>query len=499
MFQQLRNLVFFGFGAIGIIAFHAGLYFPEWLSVAIVGAGVLAVWRDFARGATGVLTPLAGVVLVVPFIHVVPYIWFDYAAPPPATLWGLRVNPYMTDERVIRLTGMLGAVAACGFMVGSGLSFSKHRPAIASRTRSGEVCMTSLSMPIWLAWIAAGALLSWIATPVETLLEADYTKASSRFSGLGFDSAYLLSYLVFSICFGDALVDSSRTRRRAKEIIFAAILAYVTIWLQLLRGDRAVLPLVGGVATAAAWWYPMSRGDCQAAKRGIFNLGAIALTVLLVSNVVSLLRVQLAGVASWSDIPGRLAIALDDARGAGADHMEIAMHGTWTGALLTPLSVAGDHVHGLLQPKLGADYWNLLISVPPGFVCEAIGFERPIDALHGPAWEMTYGLGGTHAVVLPFRNWLMAGVFTVTLMWSYLLGPLERSCLRRRDALGLSSLCASVAVAPTWLWYGEKPLITALIAWLCLSNAYRLLQGRGGRGTTSQYARHRQGLSNDFA
>jgi hypothetical protein len=149
------------------------------------------------------------------------------------------------------------------------------------------------------------------------------------------------------------------------------------------------------------------------------------------------------------------------------------LHGTWSAVLLTPLSVAGDFVNGRLDLKMGRDYLDLLLSVPPGLVTDLVGYERPIDATRGPAWEMRYGMGGTHAVVLPFMNFRMAGVVLIPALWAYLVVRYEKFAVRRVSVANLSLLVTIVLAAPHWLWYGEKNGFNALVLWLALSVAYR--------------------------
>lgn len=153
------------------------------------------------------------------------------------------------------------------------------------------------------------------------------------------------------------------------------------------------------------------------------------------------------------------------------------LHGTWSAVLLTPLSVAGDHIYDLLNFKLGEDYVNFLLSIIPGFLADMIGYVRPIDSFHGPAWEMRYGLGGTHAVVVPFMNFSMMGVFIIPAIWSGLLTLYEKKVLKRVSVIKLSFLVTITTVLPHWLWYGEKNILNGLIIWIIFCYIYRLSLG----------------------
>ena len=69
----------------------------------------------------GILIILIWIVYALPFLHIPPYILFDFNSS-PTTLWGLAVNPYMLDEEVISLTAMIGAVGGCGIACGASLN-----------------------------------------------------------------------------------------------------------------------------------------------------------------------------------------------------------------------------------------------------------------------------------------------------------------------------------------------------------------------------------------
>jgi hypothetical protein len=166
------------------------------------------------------------------------------------------------------------------------------------------------------------------------------------------------------------------------------------------------------------------------------------------------------------------------ARGPMFDSIDkLIPKGTWSAVLLTPLSVSGDYLRDRLPLRLGRTYLDLLLSVPPGFLADRLGYERPIDATRGPAHEMRYGIGGTHAVVVPFMNFRMPGVLVIFVIWGWLFAKLEqalcdpgaRALVERISAYGITC-----AIIPHWIWYGEKMLVTGLFIWLILSAIYLL-------------------------
>jgi len=157
--------------------------------------------------------------------------------------------------------------------------------------------------------------------------------------------------------------------------------------------------------------------------------------------------------------------------------IDTLLNETWSATLLTPLSVAGDHIYGLLELKFGQDYLNLFLSAPPGFVADTLGYIRPLDQERGPAWEMRYGQGGTHAVVVPFMNFRMAGVFLIPAIWSFVIASFEKSVLREANAANLSLLVIIATISPHWLWYGEKAIFNAIVLWIVFSFFYQMSIG----------------------
>ena len=149
--------------------------------------------------------------------------------------------------------------------------------------------------------------------------------------------------------------------------------------------------------------------------------------------------------------------------------------GTWSAVLLTPLSVTGDVYYGRMKFKGGETYWQYLLSVPPGTITRALGIERPIEGTHGPAWEMRYGIGGTHAMVVPYMNFSTPGVFFVLFLYGFFTGKLER-LLMTNTQVNMQLLYASIFIAaPFWFWYGEMSLIRALMSFYIVWIIYKFM------------------------
>jgi hypothetical protein len=465
----MAPLLFFGLGIAAVALFHAGIYFPIGVSVFMFIAVSLFLIHRYRTKRAGLIILLLWLVYALPFIHIPSYLWFDFATEDPLILWGLAVNPYMTDERVITLTAMLGAVGALGMAFGSSLSPSRIKREYGLNPDGTRRAFRTMAFSIWLTWLIIGIALSWLAAPQDYLFAARYTASQSALHGANFGSAWMMSYVVLSFAFCDTLLEAKPIVKKLKWILVLAAIAFVVIFLQLLRGDRAAIPWVFALALVYFYW---AVGFTQ--RRG-FNIRWFKVVLwggalVVVGMFMGAMRHSLVGIENITDVLS----LIGDLAASGQIGFSNLLHGTWSAVLLTPLSVAGDYVNDLLVFKYGRDYLDLLLSTPPGFVADAAGYARPINALQGPAWEMRYGKGGTHATVLPFMNFGMAGVFLVPALWSYIMVRYEKFATQKVSAINLSFLATIALASAHWLWYGEKNMLNALILWLVIGFLYRI-------------------------
>lgn len=417
---------------------------------------------------------LLWLVYALPFIHIVPYLWFDFGYEDPPLLWGLAVNPYMLDERIVQLTAMIGAVGGVGFALGVSLNNQAIVRDAGLSANANQRRRKTLSTPIWIVWVIVGVSLSWLTAPQQTLFTAVYTESKSALDGANFSSAWMISYVLLTFALCDALLDQNPARKAFKgKVVFAAI-AFVVLFLQLLRGDRESIPFVFSALLVYFYWAaPFTQKRLTQIPWKKVVVGGFALVV--VSMIIGATRHSLIEVQNIGQLVGLLA----DLYESDVISVSNLLHGTWSAVLLTPLSVAGDYVYELLPLKLGEDYLNLFLSTPPGFMADAIGYTRPIDGFSGPAWEMRYGIGGTHAAVVPFMNFRMLGVLVIPALWAYIFTRYENGALKKLSIINLAFLSTVAMAAPHWLWYGEKNGFNALVIWFLLAFLYRLLLSIG--------------------
>lgn len=468
---RIAPLVFLALGILSVVLFHADVVFPLWFSVLITLSVVFYFLRQLKAKRIGALMALLLVVYLLPFIHIPPYLWFDFNTS-PLLLWGLVVNPYMVDERVIQLTAMLGATGAVGMAFGIALVRGKISRDTGINADGTRRTFRSMSFEIWLFWLLMGVALSWISAPQETVFTAAYTTSESLHENMNFSSAWMMSYVILSFAFIDALIDRNPWRRAIKWQLALVSVAFIFIWLQLLRGDRESVPWIFGLAMIYYYWAAPFLNRKKMPKVPWVKIGIWVFILVFGSMVVGAVRTNLSG----ADVSAALSM-ISGMFSEGKLGLSNILHGTWSAVLLTPLSVAGDHIHGYLHMKYGQTYLDIFLSLPPGFLADAFGYERPLTSTTGLAWEMRYGLGGTHASVAPFVNFGMIGVFLIPLIWSFIFSRYELNALKKLSVINLSLLATVVLAAPWWLWYGEKNGINAIILWAIFSFFYRVSLG----------------------
>ncbi len=468
--NHVNSTVFGLYGAVAVGLFYFDIYFPIWLSVLTLVFVTLYLLRQYRQKRLGILMLLIWLVYALPFIHIPPYIWFDFNQD-PLLLWGLAVNPYMVDERVITLTAMIGAVGGSGIAFGASLNNRRIQQDLGVNPDGSKRLFRTMAMPIWLVWVVIGITLTALSSPQETIFTAAYTESKSSLDGANFSSAWMMSYVILSFSFCDALLERQVALKRIKWTTILVAVILVVVYFQLLRGDRESVTWVFGLTLVFYYW---AAGITQRSCFTIpwLKIAGVAFGLVAVSMVIGAVRSGLTG-ASLADA-GVLIGDLYESESIGLANM---LHGTWSAVLLTPLSVAGDHVYGLLAAKWGQDYVNLFLSIIPGFLADAIGYIRPIDSTQGPAWEMRYGIGGTHATVVPFMNFRMLGVFLGPAIWTFIMVNYEKMALRQVSVIKLSLLVTIAMASPHWLWYGEKNGFNALVLWLILAFFYRVSLG----------------------
>ena len=420
---------------------------PLWVSMAtftfVVAWGLVRM--NLSR--MSLLPRVMIVIYALPFIHCYPYLWFDYT--PADRMWGVAPNPYQFDPDIMTRVAMVGCIGACALV--SGLTLFQRRPARVSP----PIPQPTLDPTVFILLAALALFFSWLNAPKETIFEAAYTQSPNRLEGIRFNAAWLLSYVFVVLLYIDTLNEGHVPLRTWKLHVTLISFGVIVIYLQFLRGKRECLGLI--FALIALYLsderrLPQRREYMRARRSRVWFLAACLVLVFVTAQLVGAIRSRSVGANPVRAI-------------ASADiSFDTFVTGTWTGGLLSVLSVVGDSYNGYMQARWGSTYWDYLLSLPPGPLCQFLGMERPVEATHGPAWEMRYGTGGTHALVVPFMNFKTYGVLCVLFLYGQLLGWLER-----RTVIDTSVRCkllygSAFIVSFFWFWYGEMSAVRTVMA-----------------------------------
>jgi hypothetical protein len=440
-----------GLAAVGLGAlFEAGVALPIGLACAIFAG---ALWVGLVHVLVtrySLLTRYALILYALPFIHCVEYVFSDISTfADRDVIWGMQANPYEKDLRIIERMALAGAIGALALVAGMGLAgiLRDRRPPVHERKRLRWFSFALLAV--------IAVALSWASAPAQTIFQSAYTKSPSPLQGTNMNAAYLLSYVFTSMLAIDALLEMQDPVRRWKLFVTGVVAALIVFWFQFLRGDRECMGLVVALAVLAL----IGTRDLSPPIlrwRRVLAVGTVLLCVVGVALILGEVRsTSVVGPAIVQ--PARPEPPTRPTRPAQPS----LVHGPWSGVSLTPLSVIGDFERHRMSRRWGSTYIDYLLSLPPGVIAAAVGYRRPLEATRGPAWEMRYGQGGTHLMVVPYMNFGALGIVVILGAWGLLIGGVERAAAG--GARGLLLALTFFVVCPLWIWYGDMLLVRALM------------------------------------
>jgi hypothetical protein len=459
-YAHLSGAAFFLFlGASAGVALHNG-FRPAPVVVVVVMLGA-TLWGMFVPRITrlNLLPRMMLFVYALPFSALLGYLFSD------DYLWvftarGFAIGQDRDVMAVLTLTGLTGLCALiAGFHTVTAFS---GRIADPLPTRMKPYALGNI---MYVALIALAVELSVLSSAPETVFQAAYgaRHGASAAAALNFPSAFLISYVIFVLLWIDIERESDRNSRRWKIIGLVAAVSYVIVALQVLRGDRES----SGLIAAFAALYLTARdlhgiAPSRAAIRGRVRRMLLPL-VALVAVFIALGKAR----ETISDVSSRLSVAQMIRLGFA--------YNTWTGVLWTNLGTAWEYQQGRINYRLGSTYRDYALSLPPGIISKAYGYSRPGEVGQGLASEDPAGVssGGLHIVIPPFKNFGALGVLVVLFVYGTLIALAERANRPDRPLARLlwgSMFCASFI----WFWYGDMPIIRAIMASLLLYLAYRL-------------------------
>jgi hypothetical protein len=380
-------------------------------------------------------------------------------------LWGmtsaateLELDPLIISNLLLMgLIGLAGLLAGMSFAPWSGGARSAMLPPAPRQKAAG-----SLSLLAYLFAVLLALFFSWLSAPAETILARAYASSGteSMAARMNFNSLMLFSYLLMVLLWIDAEVDRYASRRRHKIWLLLAATAYITIFLQLARGDRDVTGLLAGLlllylTSPVRQWSP-------ALWRAVYwsRVRKVALPALLVLALLITL--------------GSARFVLSDST-QSLNPKEMFLSGlkdnTWTYLLLNNLGTAAEYSDGSIEYLYGQTYFDYVLSLPPGALTKLLGIERPLEAHRGPNyWYEDLSLGGIHPVCVPFKNFGAAGLAGILAVYGFLIGRCEIANASGRFLPRF--LFGSLATTSfLWFWYGDMNVIRCL----CISGVFALI------------------------
>ena len=446
-------------------------YFDVAISITFSCLLVLAYFylalKNYRLKYIGLLHLLSLFVLCLPFIHLIPYIWFDFESR-PVEMWGLDANEYMYSYDIISLVSSFAVVATVAWVLPIYILNYEIKQNNGLKPINTKSDIRTLNLTSWFALMFIGVYFSVLSAPSNTILESAYTHSSSVSRDINFSSLWFVSYAILTFVYVDSFLEKNLVVRKLKYMFVIGSLVYIIIFLQFLRGDRESLPWLLGLIIA---FYKFTRTYRLGREKPTSKMIPILIFLLFSTSIlVAIVR----SVSAGATLSEMVSIVVNFFNAETFDFNSIAK-GTWTAALLTPLSVAGDHVLGISNYNYGIDYLNILASVPPGFIADALDYVRPLGLGRGPAHEMRYGLGGTHITVLPFRSFGLIGIFFCISTLSLLCLRIEKKVSKKFSVYVLSLQVLYIAILPHFFWYGEKYFINFCIITGLVATVYAIL------------------------
>lgn len=434
--------------------------------------------------------------------------------------------PLMHDHTLISQMVMVGLAGLFGLLAGIALVARRGTASLASaphpRSLDGsgasDAPYPTLGVGAFVAAIGLILLLSWIFAPSETIFTAAYKKsvAGSIAAAINFRSAFHIASVLIVLLF----LDAERSKQRGTGYIWKvgtvlALTLGIAVFLQFLQGERdavgTMLAMMALYVTAPLSPIEKKRTEDtsderqhvtadgsdqqQATSSGfVVNLLQRSRNKLTTKRVFGCLRpplpqhsgdtektaAQVANAVVWRRIIvlvvplavlASIAVLIGVVReGISSRQLDIPhelasywKYSPWNSVLLTNLFMAETALYGQMKYEAGQTYLDYLISLPPGFITRPLGIERPIDRHFIDGWGFAgKSAGGIHIAVIPFKNFGIAGVMGVLLLYGFFIATLEAAAMGAafwpRLLYG-----TTVSTAIFWFWYGDMTMIRGLM------------------------------------
>jgi hypothetical protein len=382
--------------------------------------------------------------------------------------WTPEANAVLSDHIVRQMT-TIGLIGLIGLVVGyrgpSLLLPRLRKRRLLELPRTAR--MRALHGGLFTVLLMVALLFSYASAPAQTILQTAYggEQLLTLAVAINFPGAFIVSYVLFCVLFIDLQRDTQQARRQRKTVAFFAVLAYVVVFLQLLRGDRESSGLIAAILALYLTAGPLVRrfAESRNASRSRMRRAALMLA-LIVPIFIGVASVRY--TASDPSQPFSAVRALSEGW----------RHSPWTMILLTNFAATVLYDSEQLEYRLGRTYADYMLSLPPGIVTKALGLERPLEASTNLAVDLVAtGLtaGGAHIVLTPFVNFGIFGVLVIMTIYGFTVAVLDI----QQQSLGLMRRLIWAALFVTgflWFWYGEMALIRGVMSAVFVGVLYRL-------------------------
>lgn len=392
------------------------------------------------------------------YLFVPDYVW----------TWTPEANAVLSDQIVRQMT-TIGLVGLIGMIVGyRGPSLVLRRLWKRRRVEQPRTTgMRALHGAVFACLLAMALLFSYLSAPAQTILETAYggEQLLTLAVAINFPGAFVVSYVLFCILFIDLQRDDHPARRWRKTATFLAVLAYVVVFLQLLRGDRECSGLIAALFALYLTAGPFVRSGAEPLAGARSRIRKAALMLALIVPVFI-------GIASARYTVSDRSESLDPVRALSEGWQQ----SPWTMILLTNLAATTLYGNDELEYKLGRTYRDYVLSLPPGIVTNALGIVRPVEASANLAVDLVAtGLtgGGAHIVLTPFVNFGIFGVLVIMALYGFVIALIDV----QQQSFGVMRRIVWAAMFVTgflWFWYGEMAMVRGLMSAVLTGLLYRL-------------------------
>lgn len=381
-----------------------------------------------------------------------------------AVFWRKPLSRLLSaDPDVVQAMMLIAAVGLCGLTIGmiAGNSFiSRAKPATRATPE-----LPPFNMAVFTAILLVCIGLIAAAAPAQTILTAQYASEQSPAlsASLRFNSAGLIGFTGLALAYIDATRTADATAN-LKKILFASASVFALFYFQILRGDRDGFTFVLAIAALYIVGPHMAQLNPGHKRDMLIRMSRLFVPLLLLvifGIILGILRTEITTAGIGALTAERFVPAL--------------LYNTPTSVVVTLLGAAAYHANTGVEYLMGQSYLDLLLSLPPGLVTNLIGVERPFEAGNNPAWWFA-GLssGGIYMVVLPFLNFGIFALLPVMAAIGFIFGAIE-GAMARGGVVARLFYAAAFCASAKYVWYGDLPLIRAMMTAGIIASAYHLI------------------------